>query len=64
MSPGNYIVARYTNFAFYNVVNDGKVASEAMRDYVDDIDHELSRKRAEYGFLTMEEYEKELGIAD
>jgi len=62
MSPGNYIVARFTNFAFYNVVNDGEVASEAMRGYVDDIDHELSRKRAEYGFLTKEEYFEELGI--
>ena len=64
MSPGNYIVARYTNFAFYNVVDDGKVASEAMRDYVDDIDHELSRKRAEYGFLTQEEFFKEKGIKE
>ena len=62
MSPGNYIVARYTNFAFYNVVNDGEVASEALRGYVDDIDHELSRKRAEYGFITKEEYYEELGI--
>lgn len=62
MSPGNYIVARYTNFAFYNVVDDGEVASEAMRGYIDDIDHELSRKRAEYGFLTKEEYFEELGI--
>ncbi len=62
MSPGNYIVGRYTNFAFYNVVDDGEVAAEAMRGYVDDIDHELSRKRAEYGFLTKEEYYEELGI--
>ena len=62
MSPGNYIVARFTNFAFYNVVDDGEVASEAMRGYVDDIDHELSRKRAEYNFLTKEEYFEELGI--
>lgn len=64
MSPGNYIVARYTNFAFYNVVDDGKVASEAMRDYVDDIDHELSRKRAEYNFLTKEEFFEEHGIKE
>ncbi len=60
MSPGNYIVARFTNFAFYNVVDDGQVASEAMLGYVDDINHELSRKRDEYGFLTMEEYKEEL----
>lgn len=62
MSPGNYIVARYTNFAFYNVVDDDQVASEAMLGYVDDIDNELSRKRAEYGFITMDEYKEELGI--
>ncbi len=60
MSPGNYIVARYTNFAFYAVVDDDEVASEAMLGYVDDINHELSRKRDEYGFLTMEEYTEEL----
>ncbi len=62
MSPGNYIVGRYTNFAFYNVVDDGEVASQALLGYVDDIDHELSRKRAEYGFLTKEDYYEELGI--
>lgn len=60
MSPGNYIVARYTNFAFYAVVDDGEVASEAMLGYVDDINNELSRKRDEYGFLTMKEYMEEL----
>ena len=47
-------------FAFYAVVDDGEVASEAMLGYVDDINHELSRKRDEYGFLTMEEYMEEL----
>ena len=60
MSPGNYIVSRYTNFAFYNVVDDGEVASEAMLGYVDDINNELTRKRAEYGFLTAEEYKAKL----
>ena len=60
MSPGNYIVARYTNFAFYNVVDDGEVPSEAMLGYVDDINNELTRKRAEYGFLTIDEYKQKL----
>ena len=60
MSPGNYIVARFTNFAFYNVVDDGKPAADAMLGYVDDINQELSRKRDEYGFLTLEEYKEEL----
>lgn len=60
MSPGNYIVARYTNFAFYNVVDDGEVPAEAMLGYVDDINNELTRKRAEYGFLTIDEYKQKL----
>ncbi len=61
MSPGNYIVARYTNFAFYDVVDDGEVPSQALLGYVDDINHELSRKRAEYGFMTAEQYHEEIG---
>ena len=60
MSPGNYIVARYTNFAFYAVVDDGEVESEAMLGYIDDIDNELTRKREEYGFLTAEAYKEKL----
>lgn len=60
MSPGNYIVARYTNFAFYNVVDGGEVASEAMLGYVDDINNELTRKRKEYNFLTIDEYKESI----
>ncbi len=60
MSPGNYIVARYTNFAFYDVVDSDEVASEALLGYVDDINNELTRKRAEYGFLTAQEYKAKL----
>ncbi len=60
MSPGNYIVARYTNFAFYAVIDDGEIPSEALLGYVDDINNELTRKRDEYGFLTMDEYKEEL----
>jgi ABC-type glycerol-3-phosphate transport system substrate-binding protein len=60
MSPGNYIVARYTNFAFYKVVDEDEVASEAMLGYVDDINNELTRKRKEYGFLTLDEYKEQL----
>ena len=60
MSPGNYIVARYTNFAFYAVINDDEVPSEAMLGYVDDINNELTRKRDEYGFLTIDKYKEEL----
>lgn len=60
MSPGNYIVARYTNFAFYDVVDNDEVASEALLGYVDDINNELTRKRTEYGFLTAQEYKNKL----
>ena len=59
MSPGNYIVSRYTNFAFYDVYDDGMTASEAMLQYEDDINNELTRKRAEYNFKTAEEFEAE-----
>ncbi len=62
MSPGNYIVARYTNFAFYAVVDGTEVASEAMLGYVDDIDNELTRKRVEYGFLTADDYKASIGL--
>lgn len=55
MTPGNYILARYTNFAFLNVVDDGDAASEAMRYYMDDINKEIERKRAEYDFPTKDE---------
>ena len=55
MVPGQYIVARYTNFAFYNVYDDGDSPSEAMLGYVDDINNELTRKRAEYDYITADE---------
>jgi hypothetical protein len=45
----------------YNEIQSSVLAA-AKRGYVDDIDHELSRKRAEYGFLTKEDYFEELGI--
>ncbi len=60
MSPGNYIISRYTSFAYYAVINDSEVPSEAMLGYVDDINNELTRKRAEYGFLTIDQYKEEL----
>ncbi len=60
MSPGNYIISRYASFAYYAVINDSEVPSEALLGYVDDINNELTRKRAEYGFLTIDQYEEEL----
>ena len=54
MTPGNYILARYTNFAFLDVVDKGESTSEAMYYYIDEINKELTRKRAEYDFPTYE----------
>lgn len=63
MTPGNYILARYTNFAFLDVYNDGDAASDAMLYYIDEINKEITRKRAEYDFPTEEEL-LEAGIID
>ena len=55
MTPGNYIIARYTNFAFLDVYDDGDAPSEAMLYYIDEINKEITRKRDEYDFPTQEE---------
>ena len=70
MTPGNYIVARNTNFAFLAVYNDDASPVEAMLGYINDINKELTRKRNEYDFRTasetLEEYraeqEERLGV--
>lgn len=55
MTPGNYILARYTNFAFLDVYDKGDSPSEAMLYYIDEINKELTRKRDEYDFPTKDE---------
>ncbi len=55
MTPGNYIVGRYTNFAFLDVYDKGDAANEAMLYYIDEINKEITRKRDEYDFLTEDE---------
>jgi len=55
MAPGNYIIARYTNFAFYSVFDKGTTPSDAMLSYMDDINKELTRKRSEFGFITQDQ---------
>lgn len=52
--PGSYIIARYVQFAFYDVYNKdaestGENAAEALMDYVMQINKELNRKRKEFG---------------
>lgn len=52
--PGSYIVGRYTNFAFLNVYNNNENPVESMQGYITDINNELTRKRAEFGYPTLD----------
>lgn len=56
--PGRYIVSRYTEFAFLSAYNDGADPVAAIRKYIDDINKEITRKRAEFGLETLEQGEK------
>ena len=46
--PGSYIIARYLKFAFLDAVNDGADPVEALRNYIDAINDEITRKREEF----------------
>ncbi len=46
--PGSYILGRYVNFAFLEVVNNEADPGEELLDYVKMIDEELKRKQAEF----------------
>ncbi len=50
--PGSYIYSRYLNFAFLDAVNDGADPVDALGEYIDAINAEITRKRAEFGLLT------------
>ncbi len=63
MTPGNYIVGRYTNFAFLDVYDDGKAADDSALYYIDEINKEIERKRKEYDFPIESELLEE-GIID
>lgn len=52
--PGGYIITRYVDFAFMDVYNNGANATEAMLDYVTEINKEITRKRKEFGFDYLE----------
>ncbi len=56
--PGGYIVARNVEFAFLRAYNDDDDPVEALLSYVDTINAELSRKRAEFGLPTAEDVKK------
>jgi ABC-type glycerol-3-phosphate transport system substrate-binding protein len=49
--PGSYILGRYVNFAFLEVVNNQADPGEELLDYVKMINEELTRKQAEFAEL-------------
>jgi ABC-type glycerol-3-phosphate transport system substrate-binding protein len=49
--PGSYILSRYVNFAFLEVVNNEADPGEELLDYVKMINEELTRKQAEFAEL-------------
>jgi ABC-type glycerol-3-phosphate transport system substrate-binding protein len=51
--PGSYIIARYTDFAFMAAYNDNMDPQEAIKDYIPNINEEITRKRAEFGLETL-----------
>ena len=60
--PGSYIINRYMQFAFFDVVNENANPIDAMRSYIDAINVEITRKREEFqhaGLWIPTEEEKE-----
>lgn len=55
--PGGYIIGRYCGFAFLSVYNDDADPVETLRNYMNDINTELSRKRQEFDLCTLEDFE-------
>ncbi len=55
--PGSYIYARYMKFAFLDVYNEGDKPHDAMMEYIDAINSEISRKREEFGLPSLEKEE-------
>ena len=52
--PGSYIVSRYVTFAVNEAYNEGMDPVERLLGYTSAINKEISRKRAEFGFETVE----------
>ena len=51
--PGSYIIARYVKFAFLDAVNAGADPVDALSEYIDAINAEITRKREEFGMKTL-----------
>ncbi len=52
--PGAYIVARYTDFAFLSAYNDNANPVTEMQSYINTINKEITRKRAEFELETLD----------
>ena len=50
--PGSYIYPRYLKFAFLDAVNAGADPVDALSEYIDAINSEITRKREEFGLKT------------
>lgn len=66
--PGSYFITRYIDFAVNNAYNDGADPVEQLLGYITAINKEISRKRGEFGYETLEVgqtlAEKRLGQAE
>ncbi|MBQ4071988.1 MAG: extracellular solute-binding protein [Clostridia bacterium] len=51
--PGSYIMARYMKFAFLEAVDEGTAPTEAITQYIETINLELTRKREEFDMATL-----------
>ncbi len=51
--PGSYIIARYMKFAFLDAVNDDADPVDALSEYIDAINAEITRKREEFELKTL-----------
>ena len=52
--PGSYFITRYVNFGIQNAYNQGADPVETLLGYLNSINKEISRKRSEFGFETLE----------
>ena len=52
--PGSYFITRYVEFAVNNAYNDDADPVELLLGYTPSINKEISRKREEFGFETLE----------
>ncbi len=52
--PGYYYIDRYTNFAFLAAYNDDANPTTKLLSYINTINNEITRKRAEFGLETLE----------